>query len=101
MGQHLSGQEAQEGRPIAKTKVAAPVERESVSIGIRLIPYFGIKFDHPRLRGVTAVGETPEKALINARGAIANYFPAKQYDVTVEEENPDVFARAGVHFHTD
>lgn len=73
-------------------------ERELAKVGIRLVPYFAVVFDHPAMLHLTATGKSPEFALISARGAIRGAFPANRYDLDVTELNPEVFTKAGVHF---
>jgi len=78
------------------TKTKAP--KKEVTVKVTLIPYYGITFDHPTLSGVTATGRVPRDAITNARAAVAHLLPHEDYVVTVEEENPDTFERAGAHF---
>lgn len=69
-----------------------------MTVGLRLVPYYAITFDHPLLSGTTAVGATPEKAMTSARRLLADRFPHGKFTLTTTETNPEVFAKAGVHF---
>lgn len=83
---------------MASRKKPAAIDRQSATIAISLVPAYAIVFDHPMLSGHFAVGLTPEKAMISARGLIGSKFPMSRYDVTVDETTPDRFERVGVHY---
>lgn len=77
---------------LAARKKTDPTE-EPTRVGFRLIPFYGVEFDHPALSGITGVGRTPQDAYASARGAVANRFGS---NVEVVLLNPETFERAGV-----
>lgn len=70
-------------------KKSAPAERQTIAVRYRIIPYFAVDTDDPRLSGITGVGETPFKALVHMRGAIRSRYPASQYDLEESIVNPE------------
>jgi hypothetical protein len=74
------------------TKTSAPVERQTVPIRYRIIPYFAVEVDDRNLSGTRGIGETPFQAIVSMRGAVRRRYPYAHYDLDESIVNPEFIA---------
>lgn len=74
---------------MAPAKKKTSSERQTIAVAYRIIPYFAVEVDHPRLAGIRGVGESPYRALVNMRGAVRSRFPASAFDLEESIANPE------------
>lgn len=69
---------------------SAPVERQTVAVRYRIIPYFAVEVaDDPQFSGTRGVGASPFDALVNIRGRVRAVYPAKGFDIQESIVNPE------------
>lgn len=64
-----------------RRKTNQSIEKQTVTVNIRVEPYFAAKSDDPKLAGQYGIGPTPELAVTNFRSVIYRVYPFDRYEV--------------------
>lgn len=80
---------------MARPKKVEDSERQTVTITYKVVPFFAVSCDDPKLSGITGVGSTAKEALARMRAEVRRRYPLSGYDVVEKAENRDMFLATG------
>ena len=76
---------------MAARSKAEPVERKTVTVTYRVVPFFAVVTDDQALSGTSGVGPTAEEALAHMRAQVRRKYPNKDYDIIERADDRQLF----------